>query len=330
MRKLWVKIDPWHPELATTAIEGGACGLFLPAGGSARAKALGRITTIAPDGDLIPEQDVVFATITSQADEEAIIQQAREHLVILNCPDWSIIPLENLIARQADVVVPVTSLAEAQTAFGILEKGVQQILLNIPDVAELQRTLAALMVSSEHLALETLTITAVQPAGMGDRVCVDTCTRMQDGEGLLVGNSSQGLFLIHSESLLNPYVAPRPFRVNAGALHAYVRVPEGKTRYLCELAAGDEVLITNPAGQASRATVGRIKIERRPLLLITARTATKSFSLLAQNAETIRLVRPDGGAVSVATLQPDEEVLAFTETRGRHFGHAIDETIMEQ
>ena len=70
---------------------------------------------------------------------------------------------------------------------------------------------------------------------MGDRVCVDTCTNMGPGEGMLVGNSSGGLFLVHAESLENPYVAPRPFRVNAGPVHAYIRVPGGKTKYLGEL-----------------------------------------------------------------------------------------------
>ena len=59
---------------------------------------------------------------------------------------------------------------------------------------------------------------------MGDRVCVDTCANMGLGEGMLVGNSSGGLFLVHAESLENPYVAPRPFRVNAGPVHAYIRV----------------------------------------------------------------------------------------------------------
>ncbi len=330
MRKIWVKIDPWSTELATTAIEGGAFGLLLPPGYSDEAKALGRITTIAEDGDLKPEKDVTFATITSQADEAAIIQQAQRQQVILNCPDWSIIPLENLIAQNADVIVPVNSLEAARTAFGILEKGVRQILLHPADALELKQILSALTLEEEHLALETLTIKAVASAGMGDRVCVDTCTRMQAGQGLLVGNSSQGLFLIHSESLVNPYVAPRPFRVNAGALHAYLRVPNGKTRYLSELSAGDEVLITDHTGTSSRATVGRVKIERRPLLLITAESPTRLFSLLVQNAETIRLVRPDGAAVSVVSLQPGDEILALTETRARHFGHAIEETILEQ
>jgi 3-dehydroquinate synthase II len=95
---------------------------------------------------------------------------------------------------------------------------------------------------------------------------VDTCSQMEHGQGMLVGNSSAGLFLVHAESVENPYVAPRPFRVNAGPVHAYIRVPGGKTRYLSELVAGDSVLCVDHQGRAQEAVVGRMKIERRPLL----------------------------------------------------------------
>jgi len=73
-------------------------------------------------------------------------------------------------------------------------------------------------------------------------VCVDTASLMVPGEGMLIGSQSNGLFLVHSESEESPYVAARPFRVNAGAVHAYIRVGE-KTRYLSELSAGDDVLV---------------------------------------------------------------------------------------
>lgn len=43
------------------------------------------------------------------------------------------------------------------------------------------------------------TVTRIEPLGMGDRVCVDLCSRLEPGEGLCVGNYSRALFLIHSE-----------------------------------------------------------------------------------------------------------------------------------
>jgi 3-dehydroquinate synthase II len=173
-------------------------------------------------------------------------------------------------------------------------------------------------------------ITRIRPLGMGDRVCVDTCANMGLGEGMLVGNSSGGLFLVHAESLENPYVAPRPFRVNAGPVHAYIRTPGGRTKYLGELAAGDEVLVVSHQGQTRPAVVGRVKVESRPLMLVAAEAHGKEITAILQNAETIRLTRPDGEAVSIVALQPGDEVLAALEEAGRHFGHKIQETILER
>ena len=54
------------------------------------------------------------------------------------------------------------------------------------------------------------------------------------------------------------------------------------------------------------------------------------MSLVLQNAETIRLVGEDGAAISVVDLAPGTRVLGYTTTGGRHFGMAVDETIIEK
>ncbi|MCF8111462.1 MAG: 3-dehydroquinate synthase II [Desulfobacteraceae bacterium] len=329
-RKIWVKVDPWDKKLATTALEGGADGLVIPPGYSDTAKSLGRIQTIAEDGDLKIGKDVVYFTVTSSDDEEEIARLARDKKVILTCSDWTIIPLENLIARGAEVIAQVESIDEAKTAFGILEKGVGHILYTPSDPADLKKALLVLKAETGALDLEIAEIAELKPLGMGDRVCVDTCSDMKEGEGMLVGNASSALFLVHSESVSNPYVAPRPFRVNAGPVHAYTRVPGGKTRYLSELAAGDEVLIVNYSGETSPGIVGRLKIEKRPLMLVRAKIGEREISTIVQNAETIRLTDPEGNPVSVAVLKPGDRVLAATEDSGRHFGMKIDETITEK
>jgi 3-dehydroquinate synthase II len=250
--------------------------------------------------------------------------------VILECGDWTIIPLENLIAKGAQVIAQVQSLEEAQTAFGILEKGVDHILICIQNPIELKKALQQLKEKKDIIPLVAAEITEIKSLGMGDRVCVDTCTEMKIGEGMLVGNSSSALFLVHSESISNPYVAPRPFRVNAGPVHAYTRVPEGKTRYLSELAAGDPVLIIDYKGNSHVAIVGRLKIEKRPLLLVRARVESQEITTILQNAETIRLTMPDGNPISVANLKIGDRVLVALEDTGRHFGIKIDETITEK
>jgi hypothetical protein len=105
---------------------------------------------------------------------------------------------------------------------------------------------------------------------MGDRVCVDTCTWIEGSRGMLVGNGSAGMFLVCAENVPNPYVLPRPFRVNAGAVHSYCRVPGGRTAYLSELVSGSGVLLVDDSGGGEAAWVGRAKVERRPLVLVRA------------------------------------------------------------
>ncbi|MBW1985303.1 MAG: 3-dehydroquinate synthase II, partial [Deltaproteobacteria bacterium] len=178
--------------------------------------------------------------------------------------------------------------------------------------------------------LKVAEIIEIKPVGMGDRVCVDTCTSMAVGQGMLIGNSSSALFLVHAESISNPYVSPRPFRVNAGAVHAYIRVTGGKTKYLSELSSGDPVLIVDHQGKTETCIVGRLKIEKRPLMFIKAMVSDKEINTIVQNAETIRLTDPKGKAVSVVKLKTGDKVLVAVEEAGRHFGHKIDESITEK
>jgi 3-dehydroquinate synthase II len=145
-----------------------------------------------------------------------------------------------------------------------------------------------------------------------------------------VGNTSSAFFLVHSESLENPYVAARPFRVNASAVHAYILRPGNKTSYLSDLRVGDEMLVVNAKGQTRAAHIGRCKVETRPMLLIQAEAGGREISIVLQNAETINLVRPDGQPVSVSKLKTGDQVLAHLETGGRHFGMKISETLTEK
>ncbi len=330
MKKIWIRVEPWDKEIVTTALECGAFGVMVPEGHAAEVRKLGKIVIMAPDGDLVPGTDVREIRIESQEDEEAILDAARAGTVILDTCDWKIIPLENLIARGASVIFKVETTAEAKTAFQILEHGVDQIVYQPKNCVELKNFFSDLSLEGETTLLETAEIVSVTQAGMGDRVCIDTCTMMTPGQGILAGNSSKALFLVHSESLENPYVAARPFRVNAGPVHAYTRVPGGRTRYLSELEAGDPILITCADGRTIEAVTGRLKIEKRPLMLVKARAKEQEISLLVQNAETIRLTSPKGEAISVVDLKPGDTVLVALETKARHFGHSIEESILEQ
>ena len=93
MKVAWVKVDPWNKSLVTTALEGGAAAVMIPEGYHQKVKELGRIATIAPDGDLKLEQDVVFYEIKSQDDEKEILKLSRSATVVVRTTDWTIIPL---------------------------------------------------------------------------------------------------------------------------------------------------------------------------------------------------------------------------------------------
>jgi len=330
MKQLWVKVDPWDKNLVTAALESGADAVWVPGGRAADVKALGLIRVVAPDGDLVPGREVQEISIHSTADEAEVIRLARQGPVVVRTPDWTIIPLENLVAQSGNIFVEVSDVDSARTALGVLEKGVDGLIVVGAGPGMVKEIARLVKEASPPLALTTARVAHVKALGMGDRVCVDTCSNMGPGQGMLVGNSSGGLFLVHAESLENPYVAPRPFRVNAGPVHAYIRVSPDKTKYLGELAAGDGVLIVDYQGKTAPAVVGRVKVERRPLMLVAAEAGGQEITAILQNAETIRLTRPNGEAVSIVALKAGDEVLVALEETGRHFGHKVQETILEK
>jgi len=254
--------------------------------------------------------------------------------IIIVGTDWKVIPLENLIAglqeMDVEIIAGVKNAEETRLTLETMEHGSEGVLLDTDDLSEIKRSVKAVEKTGlEETQLNTATITKVKQVGMGDRVCVDTCSLMKVGEGMLVGSQSNGLFLVHSESEDSPYVAARPFRVNAGAVHAYVKIGE-KTQYLSELSAGDEVLVVNSKGEQWPAIVGRVKIEKRPMILVEAKVGDAVIKTILQNAETIKLVGKDGKPISVAVLKEGDEVLAYYEDTARHFGMKIDETIIEK
>jgi 3-dehydroquinate synthase II len=251
--------------------------------------------------------------------------------------DWTIIPLENLIARigeETALVAGVTTADEARTAFETLELGADGVLLDSDDPDEIRATCRVRdAVEREHLDLQFAEVRTVERTGSADRVCVDTGSLMEDDEGMLVGSMSRGLFFVHAETAESPYVASRPFRVNAGAVHAYVRSPGGGTKYLAELASGDEVQVVNTDGDTREAVVGRVKIEKRPMFRVQAEVETDDgvdrIETLLQNAETIK-VHTREGRTAVTDLEAGDEVLVYYEDVARHFGEAVEESIIEK
>ncbi|MCI4360158.1 MAG: hypothetical protein L3J91_00480, partial [Thermoplasmata archaeon] len=204
-----------------------------------------------------------------------------------------VIPLENLLADahgRYPVWVIVDRLRDVPAMLGALEHGADHVVVEISKVEQLENLEAALdEVRGAAITWETVPITRVLPAGIGDRVIVDTTSLLRPGEGILVGSAAAFLLHVASEAVGSRFTRPRPFRVNAGAAHSYTLLADGSTRYLSELVAGDAVLAVEPGGAPRSVRVGRIKIERRPMVMIEIERGGRRFTAFLQEAETVRL-----------------------------------------
>ena len=274
-------------------------------------------------------------TIRQRNDIETVSRflKAEPDYLLVDCPNWKIIPVENLIAEargNSKILVRTRNFQESKTALSILEQGADGISLTPDDPSDIIRTRDLVLEQPEPVSLALAKVTTIRPIGTGARVCVDTCEILHEGEGLLTGSSSQGLFLIEGEIYSNPHINPRPFRINAGPVALYLLAPKGKTQYLSELSAGQSVLLVDKEGRTRTADVARVKIERRPMMLIEASIGSESVKTIVQNAETVRLVS-QAGSKSISEIKPGDEVLVRYEEGGRHFGTRVpDEMIIEK
>ena len=260
-----------------------------------------------------------------------------DYLIIIG-KDWKIVPTENIITglqnAKTKIIMGVETVEDAKVAFETMEQGVDGVLLSFKkntgiDHRKMIKDVLDLKEKSLSIKLEPVKVIKVNKVGMGDRVCIDTCSLMTEGEGMLIGSFSSGFFLVQAEVNESEYVSSRPFRVNAGAIHSYIMNGD-KTNYLSELKGGDEVLIVNDKGRINKAVIGRVKIEKRPLIQISAEKNGDRIEVILQNAETVNLVKPDGKPISVSKIKEGDEIIAYLTKKGRHFGAEIDESIIER
>jgi len=250
--------------------------------------------------------------------------------------EWTgdrLIPLENAIAqrsRQHSIWVYAREPREVPGALGALEHGADRVFVVVRSAAEVD-AMEAIVEGPvpSHLEWAAVPVAAVSPGGVGHRVLVDTTSLLAPEEGLLVGSAAAFLFHVASEAEGSEFSRPRPFRVNAGAAHSYVLMADGSTRYLSELEPGDAVLVTTPRGSSRGARVGRVKIERRPIVMVTARDGAASRTIFLQEAETVRLSTTTG-RVATTELRAGPEAYGVHLPSARHLGTAIEESIEER
>ena len=280
----------------------------------------------------------IYKKVTSNQDIDEmkrLIDKFHLSFVIIDLDDWRIIPLENVIASLqntgTEIFAVAKSIEEVETLFSVLELGVDGVLMSTNSEEEVVR--ARNIIKKSSFQIKIAEIKEVQEVGMGERVCIDTVSMLAEGEGMLVGNKSNFLFLIHNESIGSSFTSPRPFRVNAGAVHCYTITPDGTTKYLSELESGSQVLIVNTKGEARMVGVGRAKIESRPLRLFRAAiNGDEMGTIIVQNAETIRFLNESGQILPVTHAKPGDKILVYSiPSVGRHFGMEVsNEYILEK
>lgn len=254
---------------------------------------------------------------------------------VVNFRDPTKIPLEIVIAAadsaDGQLICQAADLEEAGIIIDVLEKGSEGVLYAPPTAGEVFELVRLLQAKTPELALTKLTIQAIEHRGLGDRVCIDTCTHFAPDEGMLVGSYSQGFVLCCSETHPLPYMPTRPFRINAGALHSYVFGADNRTNYLSELKAGSVVLGVGADGRTRRIVVGRIKLESRPLLSINALSEDGTpVNLIVQDDWHVRVLGPGGAVLNVTELKPGDQVLGYLATDQRHVGWPVGEFCLEK
>lgn len=254
---------------------------------------------------------------------------------IVEFRDPTKIPLEIVIAAadrsEGQLVCEVGDLEEAEIVLGVLEKGSEGVMMAPSSADDVFKLAGLLATRTEPLELTTLIVESIERSGMGDRICVDTCTHFEKDEGILVGSYSHGFVLCVSETHPLPYMPTRPFRVNAGALHSYTYGAQNRTNYLSELHAGATVLGVGADGRTRRVSVGRVKLESRPLLTIKAKSSEGvEVSLTVQDDWHVRVLGPGAKVLNVTELKADDQLLGYTPTDKRHVGWPVGEFCIEK
>jgi len=253
---------------------------------------------------------------------------------VIHFADPTKIPLEIVLAAaesaEGKLVTVVDGLEEAAIVFDVLERGSDGILFTPRSADEVFALARLLEATTPQLELSTLTVESIRHVGLGDRVCVDTCSHFEEDEGILVGSYSSGFVLCCSETHPLPYMPTRPFRVNAGALHSYTLGPGNRTNYLSEVGSGSALLAVGADGRTRRVVVGRAKLESRPLLEIRTHAEDgRLVSLTVQDDWHVRVLGPGGKVLNVTELEAGDELLGYLATDKRHVGLPIGEFCKE-
>jgi len=291
---------------------------------------------------------------TKDGQDEALAAVGSVDWILADCSgDWKMIPAENLIVAAKSTGTRLAFVVQDEKdVVGLvraLELGVDALCVQ-PDVSFWNDVIKARQERNQSQSASDSTQPEMEPqvvlgkcyrseksAVVADRVCVDLVQALSPLEGCWVGSSAKILALILSEAATSSLVPSRPFRVNAGPVHSYILMGDGKTtKYLCELEAGDEVVVYDSKTDSSRSiAIGRLKVEVRPCLMVNlANDNGDKSQVFLQQAETVRLGQGGESFIRVTELSsnPEESVpiLLRCSVSGTHIGKAYTGKVVEK
>ncbi|MFY1652950.1 3-dehydroquinate synthase II family protein [Solwaraspora sp. WMMB762] len=294
------------------------------------------VRELAEPAPAVADGDGVHVVVSDAASLTRACELAgRTPWTVLTFTDPTKIPLEIVIAAAGQsagrIVTMVDDISDAEVVRLVLEHGSDGLLLRPRDVDDVAKVQQIVTPSVPAIDLVTLVVDRIEHIGLGDRACIDTCSLLETDEGCLIGSFATGFFLSCSETHPLPYMPTRPFRWNAGAVHSYVLTPGNRTKYVSELVAGGPILAVRSDGQAREVRIGRVKIERRPLLSITAVTPDgDTVNVVTQDDWHVRLLGPGGVVHNVTELRAGDRLLGHVPSASRHVGLPIEEFCVER
>ena len=129
-----------------------------------------------------------YIVITDKAHEQLAVKLGEiVDYIILVGTDWTIIPLENIIADlqkvDVEIIAAVRDLDGARVALETLEHGTDGVIFEANEFNQIKKIAQEVVEASQaKYELKIATVTNVKPLGSGDRVCVDTTDMMKPGE----------------------------------------------------------------------------------------------------------------------------------------------------
>lgn len=317
MRKeVWV--DCTQQDLEDLAIELDANGI--------KGKSKRRVKTL-------PENSIEVE-LRSREDLEKLRKYVdKVPYIIASCPNWKVIPVENLVQitqwTRTKCIIRTNDVKEAEVYAGALDLGVDGFLVSDPkvikDFCSLYKSLKLPLIEAE--------VTKVRAARKAARACVDLTDILNKREGLLLGSSINFMMLIDAETMENPFVDKRDFRINAGSVANRVFRKPGSTPYLRDLSGGDDLLVVDYEGNTKRSDIERILIEKRPLIYVEAVFEGRIGKVYLQNAETVKAVTPSG-YIRMDKISEGDIILGYAppikEYEGRHLGEEVKEFFLEK